>query len=936
MRRKIIKLVIPLFLFPANLIAGPLFQTPSALKDFETMSVYSTVQDNTGALWFNSAHGLFRFNGHTLDDMKISTPKVPMIYSSCGDLFLCNWEGIIRFDTGTLEYTKPEISGIAPIKVIMAGNSEGIIVGTNNLIYSIVKDSVTLIQRLPEEISISALCQSGDRILIGTDNHGLMLLDNGVISTVSFYSDCIRSIYLSSRGRLYLGFNQRGVAILDANDFHEIIHIDDCEGKTILNARTIIEDEKGVIYIGSTNGLFYVTEEGKVFEQIVKNVADCPVCHLMKDDLGNLWASTYYNGLLMSEKGVYSFENLQIELPKIKNANGMVQDNDGRIWLSSDGDGLFCCDIKAKKCIQLPETKGVKCQCVYYDEIENAILAGTYLDGLLKHDLKTGKTDWVKFADKHVSIICTITRKDSDILLASNTELFYFNPKTERTICRQMPSIINDMHEMSIDKSGTLWMACSNNIYIQDNTGIKALKLEEIPIWDEYNESNYNFPSENIWMKTKENGVVCISEGGIKIFNTDNIGILDDYSYCVKPLGEGKDAVVATALGISVISSEDKKVYNFPNIRGSALCRMKDSSVLIWCDSELITISAGKLRDTKDNFKLCLDHLNVNGQLYKASSSLSNLEVVKLDHSQRNLSLDVTSFSYALESSLNYYYKTEGIDRNWVQFDINFPIIFTNIAPGRYPLQIKAVSKEGEEVAKTRTIIKIAHAWYASPLAISLFFCIILGSLFSILFLNIKKRVLSEKLRRIDMESREKTRLFTEVSNQMRTPLNLMIGNIEKFFKDFGSRTAGIENIEDIYNKAKSLREIIYEYTDKQTESLEEVEDNPSMVRAAKNTKFLNAATGAVERNLYTEGFNVNSLCSELNLGKTTLTKKMKEACAMSPHEFIEDLRLSHAAKMIKDGTYRISEISELLGFCNPTYFGICFKKKYGVSPNRY
>jgi len=912
-----------------------LFQTPSALKDFETMSVYSTIQDNIGALWLNTAHGLYRFNGHSLDNMKMSTPKVPMAYSSCGDLFLCSWEGLVRYDTGTLEYSKPKINGITPIKVVMESNSEGILLGTNNLIYSVVKDSAALILRLPEGISISALCQSDDKILIGTDNHGLMFLENGVISTVAVNNDCIRSICKTTKGKLLLGFQRKGVDILDSSDFHLIKHIENCEGKTILNARTIIEDDSGNIYLGATNGLFFLTQEGKIYEQVVRNMTGCPVCHLMKDKLGNLWASTYYDGLLMSERGVYSFENLQIELPRIKNVNCMIQDKDGRLWLSSDGDGLYCCDIKGKKCIRLSGTKGLKCQCVIYDEIENAIFAGTYLEGLLKYDLKTGKMTRTKFADGRVSIISAIVRKGKDLLLASNTELFCFNPRTERTISRQIPAIISDMHGMSVDKYGTVWLACGDGIYtFKEEAGISSIKLEGIASQDD--NDGYNISSENIWLRTKEQGVACVNGGSVKIFNTTNSSIIDNYVYSVMKLGEGEDAVMATALGISIISSKDNKIYNFPSIRGMALCGMDNGSVLIWCNSELVSISSDKFRKTTDDIKLCLDHLYVNGQMYKASSSLSKLDVIKLDHTQRNLSLDITTFSYALESSLNCYYKTEGIDRNWVHFDISSPIVFTNMVPGRYPIQIKAVNKEGKEVAKTKTIIKIAPAWYASPVAMALSICFILGILSVILFLTIKKRVLSEKIQRMDMESREKTRLFTEVSNQMRTPLNLIIGNIEKFFKDFGSRTAGIENIEDIYNKAKAMREMVYEYTDKQAEPLEEIEDNPAMVRAAKNTRFLNAATGAVERNLYTKGFNVNSLCSELNLGKTSLTEKMHEACAMSPREFIEDIRLSHAAQMIKDGTYRIGEISELLGFCNPSYFGICFKKKYGVPPNRY
>ena len=77
-------------------------------------------------------------------------------------------------------------------------------------------------------------------------------------------------------------------------------------------------------------------------------------------------------------------------------------------------------------------------------------------------------------------------------------------------------------------------------------------------------------------------------------------------------------------------------------------------------------------------------------------------------------------------------------------------------------------------------------------------------------------------------------------------------------------------------------------------------------------------------------------LSSELNVGKTALTKRIKKLTGMTPREFIEDIRLKHAAQMLKDGTYRISEISELLLFCSPGYFCEKFHKSFGVSPRDY
>ena len=83
-----------------------------------------------------------------------------------------------------------------------------------------------------------------------------------------------------------------------------------------------------------------------------------------------------------------------------------------------------------------------------------------------------------------------------------------------------------------------------------------------------------------------------------------------------------------------------------------------------------------------------------------------------------------------------------------------------------------------------------------------------------------------------------------------------------------------------------------------------------------KDYYFLNAAIGAVERNLYSDKLDVTALCQELHISKTALNTKLKNITGRSPREFIEDIRLRHAAQMLLDSNKLVSEISDELGFC--------------------
>lgn len=107
-------------------------------------------------------------------------------------------------------------------------------------------------------------------------------------------------------------------------------------------------------------------------------------------------------------------------------------------------------------------------------------------------------------------------------------------------------------------------------------------------------------------------------------------------------------------------------------------------------------------------------------------------------------------------------------------------------------------------------------------------------------------------------------------------------------------------------------------------------------VTDVKDMHFINAAIAVVERNLFTEDLNVPKLCRELSISKSSLTMRLEELTGFTPRDFIEDIRLKHAAQMLLDGKSRVSDVSYELGFSSPRYFAIRFKKKFGQTPSEY
>ena len=72
---------------------------------------------------------------------------------------------------------------------------------------------------------------------------------------------------------------------------------------------------------------------------------------------------------------------------------------------------------------------------------------------------------------------------------------------------------------------------------------------------------------------------------------------------------------------------------------------------------------------------------------------------------------------------------------------------------------------------------------------------------------------------------------------------------------------------------------------------------------------------------------------------KDYMRQLFKKETGLSPLDYLSELRLKNAKKLLeteRTPQYRISEISYLCGFYDVGYFTRMFRKKYGISPSEY
>ena len=659
-----------------------------------------------------------------------------------------------------------------------------------------------------------------------------------------------------------------------------------------------------------------------------------------RDD--NVWTGTYYSGPYISGRCRIPFSEVahdkMIQLPK-----AMINDAMGDLWILTDNFGLFH-SSSSGNWKRIPGTEGIKYQCAYYDSKSSVIWTSDYYGRVFRYSIPSGKARCfhVQVPGHPDEYVASIVSDGHELYLGGVSGIYVFNPESEDCVTRQIPGYDMTCTDLAFAPDGTLWVAGKGlYTYNPQDSNPSCHPAMESSISPSYSVNHISFDRQGrLWACCIGHGIALIDGDDTRMFSYATSALADNYASFISPFGNSK-AIVGTAVGLSIIDAEKDIVYNFGPSNGlmaqsrhwSCSCPQKDGSILICGDKEMERFDPAIFNSEPPRLEVFIDRMEVNGKpLRKAIDAIKRVD---LKHDQSNFSVQLASFDYMESAARKVFFKLEGMDDDWVLYDGHSPAVYTNVKPGHYKFRAKAIL--GGMDFEQRDINIVLHpAWYATLGAKAAFILILLLTVATILYGIYRRALLTEQLSARERESEEKTRLSIEMSYQLRGPVNLIIGQLEAFFRNWGTRTAGIADLEDIYSKAKHLRAMISDYVDKKNDEIQESESSLQVKAAAEDAKFLNAAIGAVERNLYSDKLDISILCRELNVGKTTLTLRLKKICGMTPREFIEDIRLRNAAQMLVDGSLRISEVSERLGYCTPAYFSSRFKAKFGCLPSEY
>ena len=206
----------------------------------------------------------------------------------------------------------------------------------------------------------------------------------------------------------------------------------------------------------------------------------------------------------------------------------------------------------------------------------------------------------------------------------------------------------------------------------------------------------------------------------------------------------------------------------------------------------------------------------------------------------------------------------------------------------------------------------------------------------------------SESLR----TDKEKKLLFSEVYKVFEGVLELQ--NLHPFFivRDENEGLVSVSSLND-YKKWKRLTSLIedkvyFELSQRVTVYQESVEGGPEQLHSAYERIKKNVINDLsylpviqktklyIESNYADPELSLSKVALELSVSSSNLSKLFKQETGISYIDYLTQIRIREAMKLMSEPSAKIYEVAEQVGYSSQHYFCAAFKREVGISPSSY
>ena len=847
-------------------------------------NVKSIIQDSYGFMWFGTKNGLNRYDGTSVKvfncEDKIAGKGDNNISALFEDADKKLWvgtdKGVYIYDPITETFRFVDIlsqdglqmnNWVADIQNDLSGNiwilipNEGVFKYKERQLqrYDIIKKENSTYDT-PECICIT---KSGE-IWVGTNGAGLFLYDP---EKDKFTQHIIDKEGNSLKGKYIFSICEYGnniaVAIHEeelkkyspsANTLNNInapgVHY------TVLRDLACFNDHE--LWVATHAGLFVVNEaENKVThykEDLVHpySLSDNIIYAIYKDKEEGIWLGSLFGGVNYLPGKRMEFDKF-IPLASENSLSGkrireLAKDKEGNLWIGTDDEGLNILNTKTGEIKPFEYSINKKNNCLktlavtFFDD---KIWCGVFKKGINSIQLPSGQMKLYDAKELNIhdaSVYALHKDHTGKTWLGTAWGLFVSSPGEFHF--KEVKDVGNIwIYHIMEDNEQTVWIASlGNGVYKYDPRENTYKHYRHFP--GDPTSLSSNSVSDimqdkkgRLWFSTDRGGI-CLynkNEDNFKTFSLKE-GLPDDVAYRILEdkrnnlwfgTNQGLVKFNPDSATIRVYTKEDGLLGNQFNYKSAII----DNNGKFYFGSieGLIAFDPEKEINNELSPPLYITKLNIYNKEISAHSENSPLEKsiihtehITLPYNQSNIGLDFAALDFNSPTAIQYTYKMEGIDKDWVQANSNKNITYSGLPPGNFRFVVRATNKDITSVFSERILtIIILPPWWQSPTAY-LIYAILIICIIGFWFYwyeNRQKRRMEEGRKIFEIEKEKelyssKIEFFTEIAHEVRTPLTLINGPLETIMKMDIQNQIISKNLQVIAQNTKRLLELTKQLLD--------------------------------------------------------------------------------------------------------------------------